>query len=501
MKPFRILLFILSVFSVLILVSFVFPEDGVKLAGHNYEFFNARKYFNAKWSKIKHVLEEIQIEKDSVIVQDTVVVDSSLVVQTDTVERIVEEPKDTVDDGIEDIQLPNQSWSALRDIFDALETEAKEKVIRVLHYGDSQIEGDRITSDIRTQFHKEFGGTGPGLLPAFDNDHYSISIRQSSSSNWKKYATGKAKPGHRKFGVMTYYSRFDPPGNIDSTILEGWIQYKRTNLTTGTVQNFRVCNIYYGDNQSTVTAELYNNGNLDKIETLMPEKQVKKISWDTKHNAEKLKIKFTGKDSPGIYGVTLDGTSGVAVDNIALRGSAGLEFTKANLNFLARMYRMLNAKLLILQFGVNVVPNPREDYTYYENYFYAQLSGIKRVYPDVSVIVISVSDMSRKENGDYVSYPNIEKIRNAQKNAAFRANCAFWDLYTAMGGKNSMKEWVLTKPSYARKDFTHFNDRGAEKVAGMFNAAFMKAYKLYQKEKFKDLLICSIRRAATEHGK
>lgn len=84
--------------------------------------------------------------------------------------------------------------------------------------------------------------------------------------------------------------------------------------------------------------------------------------------------------------------------------------------------------------------------------------------------------MSRKEGEDYVSHPNIEFIRDAQRRAAFKAGCAFWDLYEAMGGKNSMPSWVFADPPLANKDFTHFTPKGARLVSEMLYKALMIAY-------------------------
>jgi hypothetical protein len=86
-----------------------------------------------------------------------------------------------------------------------------------------------------------------------------------------------------------------------------------------------------------------------------------------------------------------------------------------------------------------------------------------------------------KDKDRYVSYPNIEKIRDAMKNAAFDANCAYWDMYEAMGGKNSMPSWVFATPSLASKDFVHFNTRGARIIANMFYNSLMYEYNLYKK--------------------
>jgi hypothetical protein len=95
---------------------------------------------------------------------------------------------------------------------------------------------------------------------------------------------------------------------------------------------------------------------------------------------------------------------------------------------------------------------------------------------------MGVTDMSRKEGGQYESYPNIPKIRDAQKNAAFRAGCAFWDSYQAMGGKNSMPSWVFADPPLARKDFTHFTYKGSVVISKMFYKALIRDYRKYKQE-------------------
>jgi len=210
-------------------------------------------------------------------------------------------------------------------------------------------------------------------------------------------------------------------------------------------------------------------------------RQLNTISWDIDGTLDEITVSFKGEDSPDIYGIALDDHSGVAVDNIPLRGSSGVDFTKTDLPFLRSMYQRINTKLIILQFGVNLVPYITVDYSYYEKQFYKQLKTLKSLRPDICIIVIGVSDMSRKQNGKYVSYPNIVNIREAQKNAAFKADCAFWDMYEAMGGENSMPAWVNTNPALARTDFTHFTWKGSVVISKMFYEALMNDYNEYLK--------------------
>jgi hypothetical protein len=128
------------------------------------------------------------------------------------------------------------------------------------------------------------------------------------------------------------------------------------------------------------------------------------------------------------------------------------------------------------------VPYVVRDYTYYEVSLLKQLLYLKKLQPDLAIIVMGVSDMSKKKGTHYVSYSNIARIRDAQRRAAFKAGCAFWDTYSAMGGENSMHSWVNANPPLARKDYTHFSYYGSKVIAEMFMNSLLNDYQEYLKK-------------------
>ena len=79
----------------------------------------------------------------------------------------------------------------------------------------------------------------------------------------------------------------------------------------------------------------------------------------------------------------------------------------------------------------------------------------------------------------YKDYPGIEPVRNALKNAAMESGFAFWDLYEAMGGYNSMPSFVHADPPLASTDYIHFTALGVNLVAEMFYNALMLEYNRY----------------------
>ncbi|MEA3496510.1 MAG: hypothetical protein U9R42_10785 [Bacteroidota bacterium] len=456
---------------------FVFPKGGIKLS----------EDFSIKLPTFENIFNPKKVEYADIsnIISNT----DSLITEPEKEKKIDTLRADANDliTNVYKIQYPNGEKEILYPFFRELKNlKSSGKLIRILHYGDSQIEGDRITSYLRFKFQNMFGGSGAGMLPIL-NVTKSISLNVNASDEWKKYTVIGKKDStlnHKRYGALLNFARFSPVSNDsilnDSINYEALITLKKSNLTYYNTRQFNQLRLFYGYNKQAFTIELFDKEEkLIRKDSLEARNSATTISWKFEKTPELLTLKLKGKDSPDFYGIAVDNTYGVAVDNIPLRGSAGLDFAKTDLVFLSKMYRYLEVKLLVLEFGVNVVPNVVDNYDYYERWFYNNLRALKRINPEISIIVIGLSDMARKtESGNYYeSYPNIGLIRDAQKKAAFKAGCGFWDLYEAMGGKNSMPSWVFAKPPLAAKDFTHFNHKGAKIISQMFFNALITDYK------------------------
>jgi len=358
--------------------------------------------------------------------------------------------------------------------------------LRIMHYGDSQIEGDRMTSLIRYKLQREFGGSGIGMQPPVQLYGYQLSLIHTASDNWKRYtAFGQVDStlGHNRYGILGSFARFSPyPDELTEKggqDYEAWIRMEQSKRAYHLARVFNKCRLFYGNATEPVFYEMYADGELYDADFLERTDPFRIRQWTFGEPPEQLEFRFKSSCSPDFYGIALDHDHGLAVDNVAMRGSAGLVFSRLDGQMLKEMYDSLRVKLLILQFGGNVVPYISDNHQYYERWFFRELSKLKALVPDLSIIVIGVADMSVKEKDIYVSYPNLETIRDALKNAAFSADCAFWDMYSAMGGENSMPSWVFARPSLASTDFIHFNERGARVLAEMFYNAFMHDYRNY----------------------
>jgi lysophospholipase L1-like esterase len=483
MKPPGILLFLLTVFSLLFAGALYFPEEGIVLSNNlKLQFISKKEIFspgNNRPVNISSLLSQQQLLTDSVL--------TVLAKGKSNGMRIQGAHADSLIGTITRIEYPGHDSSLLFPFFRSLRDLPKTRnLIRIMHYGDSQIEDDHITSFLRNKLQTRFGGYGAGLVPASQPYPYGFSMKQNSSGNWYRFAGfGKTDSTvkHRRYGALGSFYLFNAPGKTspgDSTA--AWVRFRSSSSSYANTRAFYQCRIFYSHNSEPFLNELYQDGKLVDAEIFPSSKRLNVIRWNLDSPGKDLTIAFKGKASPEIYGIALDGRWGVAIDNIPMRGCSGLFFTALNEQLLQDMYKELNVKLFILQFGGNFVPAGLKSYAGYERWFERQLKQIKKLCPGAAILVMGVADMSIKDKTDYITNPGVLKVRDALRTAAFNSGAAFWDTYKAMGGQNSMPSWVFADPPLATADFVHFNARGAKTIGNMFYNAFILDYHQFENQ-------------------
>ena len=266
---------------------------------------------------------------------------------------------------------------------------------------------------------------------------------------------------------------------------EGTITLRPERKCFGKAQVWSECRLFFGWHRTPLTLRMVVDGVPMSEETIAPTAQLLTREWRFDNVPKEVTITMSGTHSPDVFAVSLEGRNGIAMDNIPARGAAGYEFRRTDQALLARMYQELDVELLILQYGGNVLPNLKsaEEAAQYGKFFGAQIARFKKMVPGVSIIVIGPSDMSIKEGDSYVTRPYLEDVRNAMKANALAQGAVFWDMYEAMGGKNSMVSWVQADPPLAAEDYTHFSPQGARKVGELFYNALIGDFAVYHASK------------------
>jgi D-alanyl-lipoteichoic acid acyltransferase DltB (MBOAT superfamily) len=341
--------------------------------------------------------------------------------------------------------------------------------VRIIYYGDSQIEGDRITSFLRHVLRRGRNGTGPGLFLPLMPVMYTKSIWLRSSSNWKKYNYLSYKTGeisHRNLGPFMSVCRFLPEGVTASDSEKAYVRIRPSNFADSASAIYEILRIFYGNARTGIKVIIRGDGRKLFADTLKSGKGFKEVRTGIS-GAKNIEIDFVGKTSPDIYGISIESEKGVIVDNIPQRGSAGLEFTMVDRDNLRESYVKLSPDLIILHYGLNIVKNVRDNYSYYQKGLMRQISLLKEIAPLTPILIVSVTDMAVNEGDSIKSYNNIPSIVEAQRLAAVKSDVTFWNSFGAMGGKSSIIKWAEKQPPLAQKDFIHFTYPGADTLSDL----------------------------------
>lgn len=366
------------------------------------------------------------------------------------------------------------SASPLKIFLDSL--AAPGHLTRIMYYGDSQVEGDRLTFFLRQLLREGRGGTGPGLFQPLMPVMYTKTLWLRSSPNWKRYNYLSFRSGeisHKRLGPFMSVCRYLPEGVVTATPQEASIRIMPSVYSDSAASAWEHLRIFYNLKDGTVKINISSGDDLLLTDTLSRGEGIKELSCSIK-GSDDILIAFKGKASPDIYGISIEGSEGVIVDNIPQRGSAGLEFTLVDKDNLREAYDILKPDLIVLHYGLNIVRNVSRDYDYYRKGLIRQISAIREAAPSTPVLLIGVTDMAHSEGDTISGYANIPLIIEAQKEAAKEAGAAFWDAYRAMGGSRSIVEWAEKSPPLAQDDLVHFTYPGADTLAMMMTNSLFK---------------------------
>jgi lysophospholipase L1-like esterase len=463
MKAGRALFFILFVIFMLGMLSYLFPKDGISY-GNRYLYFPSLEEIMIT-EDVHDISQRLQIIEESLRMQD-----SLQIAYQDSITFYMNFFRTHPSR----VYFPNDDWSFFSSLFERLDScKEKGEIIRILHYGDSQIEGDRITGYIRQQLQEKFGGAGPGLVPAVQPIP-SAAINQTASENIGRYIIAgnfANQVSHNRYGVLGQMAQVAGDASV-SIAARNW------KSTFKNVKEFSKVRLYTGRAPGNFNASLFPSDSV-----LHKSNQTKRglnvITWDMHDPVKKFTLRLSG--AAEIYGIAIDGDYGVAVDNIPLRGSSGTFFTRIEKSIMRPMLEDLNVGLIILEFGGNMMPSIKGEKNVldYKVKMTQQIAYFKELCPNSKILLIGPSDMSTKQGGKLQTYPFLEAVVQGMKDAALESGAAFWDMYEVMGGRNSMISWVKNKPSLAAPDYIHFTPKGADRIAELFYESLMIYYDYY----------------------
>ena len=399
-----------------------------------------------------------------------------------------------VDDYLhENLQLSGSdaAFVSLAGFFEQLNEPQRQPPIHVFHFGDSQIEGDRITGPLRNKWQSIWGGSGPGLISPLQPIP-SLAMRHTWSDGWvrhAKYGRQDTAIVHDRFGIMAAFATHPNQSSLDSVLPH--LTFEPPPKSYLRNRSFNQVSLLLGQVDSGGQLHYQLNSFAERIIELEADSFARRIdiplpSLDSME-FESLRLSFSG-EVPEVDGVGMWRDSGIVVHNIAMRGSSGTLFRSLNRTQLTQQFEGFRTGLIMLQYGGNAVPYLTDPASIkrFGGWFASQIRLFNQLLPGVPVVVMGPSDMAHKVSTRMETYAQLPAIRNALKQATLEHNALYWDIFEVMGGAGSMAAWVQSSPALASSDHIHFTTTGAREISELFRQSIQTEWAMWQIDQFEN---------------
>jgi lysophospholipase L1-like esterase len=343
-----------------------------------------------------------------------------------------------------------QTKNSFTDFIKKLQKAQKTKV-RIAYFGDSFIESDFVTHDLRQLLQKKYGGKGVGFVSITTvSAGMRKSIKHSFSSNWNVYTI--QQHSSQKIGLSGYAFTPNDHSMVSYTLP----------LAQDSMQNVE---LIYGALEQPMPLQITTDHVSSTVYLPTSTAFVNSTTINTK-NTHALELNCTASNTL-LYGCRWEDSVGVYIDNFSFRGANGMQLMKLDTTLIQAYNQVQAYDLIVLHYGINVLGSNSNSLDWYKTGFAKTVQFVQKQFPNAAILIISASDKSTKINGEHLTDKGVEPLIAIQETIAQKNHIAFFNLYQAMGGTNSMVDWVQQKPALAEKDYTHLTFWGAQKVANL----------------------------------
>lgn len=339
--------------------------------------------------------------------------------------------------------------------------------VRVAFLGDSFIEGDIITVDMREQLQSVFGGRGVGFVPAaLPFEIYRPSVRRQASG-WTAYSLL-----NQSSVPAAYKDRFFMSGYLAAGGRGASVRWQ----TSNTKPHLNPCSRarIFVSSQNTSSVELTVNDTLKHKIDIAGASYVRELYVEAPISSIKMQV-LSGNIL--CHGASLEGGHGIMVDNLSIRGNSGYTIFSSSIATNTQIDKVMGYDLIVLEYGLNAMQPGQRNFTKYQQKLGEMIRYCKRCFPNAAILVLGVSDRAIKGEGGWHSINSVTYLGPAQRKAAKDNGACFWDLGKVVMSYGGIKGFV--KNGWAAGDHIHINFKGGARIAeSLAQAIQQRAYEM-----------------------
>lgn len=395
---------------------------------------------------------------------------------TPSVEPTVAVVQDTCPAGvtcIEDYGVAD-TCHGMRHFYEMLaQRQSIGRPVRIAFFGDSFIEGDIFTADLRELLQAHFGGTGVGYVDIASPFTKLRTTVNHTATGWTEHSVlDKSGCDKGRLGISGRYAVSGGGAKVS---------YQATNSFPH-VSSFEVATLYLAAGNPVTIGSSTSSDATESLENVSGGWTLQTVQRKAEVGQSLQSISFNVKEAGATcYGVALEGREGVTLDNFSLRGCSGAPLSSIPQEHLRQLNTVRPYDLIVLQFGLNVANKKTMNYDYYVRQMRPVIEHFRTAFPEASLLVVSIGDREDRIGGKLRTLPGVLALLGSQQSMAADEGIAFWNLYEAMGGEGGIRRMAEAKPAEANKDYTHINRLGGKRIATALYNALLHGYDQYTK--------------------
>ena len=358
--------------------------------------------------------------------------------------------------------------------FDTLSTTRFERLVeklasgedvRIAFMGDSFVEGDILTSDLRSELQQSFGGRGVDFVPC---DIPFATARRSvkrSASGWSSYSVMKPKSAPESLRDLFFISGYISEGKAGAKV-----RWQSTDIfpTIDSCSRARILLVSRDTSRVVVTL----NDTLSHEVEIAGDERLREIYIEAPYKSLSMRV---AEGKVVCYGASLEGDGGVAVDNFSVRSNNGHAIFGTGAQINRQAHDMLSYDLVVLQYGLNIMMPGQRNFSKYRDQLRDMIAYTERCFPNAAILVLGVSDrwIKDEETGRFKPIGSVDALTRHQRAAADSSRVAFWNTSEAMADLGGMPAFV--RNGWAAGDYTHLNYAGGRRIAEALARSIRKA--------------------------
>jgi len=352
-------------------------------------------------------------------------------------------------------------WQKLKSL-----EEYHDRQVQVLHIGDSHIQADLFTGEVRRLFKedKRFPMAGRGFVFPYTlaktNNPFDYQI--SFEGEWEGHRS--VLPSHSSdwglAGVSA--STIDPNARFSFQLAADQdfpITIVKLFFPVEQAHSFRPV-LHLEDKKNRIVSTTKRKGMVE----FRIEKPVRKfsVSLEARSATQRefvLQGLWIGNFMPGVV-YSASGANGARID------------TYFRCNHFYRDLKYLRPDLLVISLGTNDAYANDFSSVAFQKHLQQMLEEIREQLPELPILLTTPGDSFRQQGK---ANPDNKLVGLVIVRTAQQYNCAVWDFFEVMGGYQSITHWRESK--LAQPDMLHLTPTGYQLQGKLFFEALMAAYR------------------------